>query len=248
MKIAHRYEVARSVVDASSSTRHRVTNSVAEDNAASSPDMSQLESRVVTLERQLQAQLPSTDSATSRRDRDVKKEMPEQSWTKHSKRDKSRSDRAVNSQEPDVKDELLRRIAELETARAVGQQQVAKLTAENVSLNKEVGRLKHVTELRSSSMVASSQPVNSQSEQKPSVSWSNSQRPARVCWSCGEPGHFANKCGRRSSGVTQDERKNQSSYQFKMIYCGEQSPRPSQTGEWTFSTFIPLSKKSDLKQ
>ena len=112
-----------------------------------------------------------------------------------------------------MKDELLRRIAELEAARAVGQQQVAKLTAENDSLNKEVGRLKHVTELRSSSMAAPSQPVNNQSNQKPSVSWSNSQRPARVCWSCGESGHFANQCGRRSSGGTQNQRMSQLSYQ-----------------------------------
>ena len=117
MKIAQRYEVSRSVVDASSSTRHRVTRRVAEDHCC----------RV-----------------------------------KNSKREKSKSARAVNSQESDVKDELLRRIADLEAASAVGQQQVAKLTAENDSLNKEVGRLKHVTELRSSSMAAPSQPMNNQ--------------------------------------------------------------------------------------
>ena len=118
VKIAHRYEVSRSVVDASSSTRHRVTRRVAENNTAFPPDMSELESRVVTLERQLQAQLPSTDSAGPRRD--MKQEMVGQSGAKNPKRDKFRSARAVNSQEPDVKDELLRRIADLEAARAVG--------------------------------------------------------------------------------------------------------------------------------
>jgi len=52
VKIAHRYKVSRSFVDASSSTHHRVTRRVAEDRSESSPDMSELESRVVTPERQ----------------------------------------------------------------------------------------------------------------------------------------------------------------------------------------------------
>ena len=106
----------------------------------------------------------------------------------------------------------MQRIAELEAARAVGQQQMAKLTAEQDSLNKEVGRLKHVTELRSSFMAAKSQPVNNQSNQKPSASWSNSQRLSGVCWSGGERGHLANQCGRKSSDVTDNQRMNQSSY------------------------------------
>ena len=101
----------------------------------------------------------------------------------------------------------------MDATKAVGQQQLAKLTAENDPLNKEVGRLKHVTELRSNSMAVSSQSPNNQSNQKPSLSWSNSQRPVGVCWSCGEPGHFANQCGRRSSEAIQNQRKNQSSYQ-----------------------------------
>jgi len=73
VKIAHRYEVSRSVVDASSSTRHRVTRRVTEDPTVFPPDMSELESRVVTLERQLQAQSSLTDSPVPRRD--MKQEM-----------------------------------------------------------------------------------------------------------------------------------------------------------------------------
>jgi len=38
-------------------------------------------------------------------------------------------------------------------------------------------------------------------------------KPAGICWSCGEPGNFANQCGRRSSGVTKNQRMNQPSYQ-----------------------------------
>ena len=139
----------------------------------------------------------------------MKQEMAGQSSAKQIRRDKTRSARAVNSLESDVRDKLLRRIAELEATKAVGQQQLAKLTAKNNTLNKEVGRLKHVTELCSSSMAASSQSPNNQSNQKPSVSWSNSQRPVGVSWFCGKPGHFANHCGRRSSEAIQNQRKSQ---------------------------------------
>ena len=140
-----------------------VTRRVTEDPTVSPPDMSELESRVVTFERQLQAQSSLTDSPFPRRD--MKQEMAGQSSAKQIKRDKTRSARAVNSLESNVRDKLLRRIAELEATKAVGQQQLAKLSAKNNTLNKEVGRLKHVTELRSSSMAASSQSPNNQSNQ-----------------------------------------------------------------------------------
>jgi len=50
--------------------------------------------------------------------------------------------RAVNQEDQNWKDQLLKRVQELEVAQAQGSQQVSKLTAENQALNKEIDRVK----------------------------------------------------------------------------------------------------------
>ena len=62
---------------------------------------------------------------------------------------------------------------------------------ENDALNKEVDRLKHLNELHSNATRPAEHSSFSQPAQATGGYPSNPQRSVAICWTCGEPGHFA---------------------------------------------------------
>jgi len=78
---------------------------------------------------------------------------------------------------------------------------VEKLAAENDALSKEVGRLKHVTQLRSGLTSASGQAVTSQTSRRTGDSVPNPMKSGGTCWNCGETGHYAKDCRRQREGA-----------------------------------------------
>jgi len=85
------------------------------------------------------------------------------------------------------KEDLLKKISELEAAQQVAEVQSKKMSAENDALQKEVGRLRHLEQLRS--IPASIDRSNRSTENI------NRTMPApKKCFNCDEYGHFIKDC------------------------------------------------------
>ena len=76
-----------------------------------------------------------------------------------------------------------------------------KLVAENDALSEEVGRLKHVTQLRSGLTSALGQAVTSQTSHRTGASVPNPMKSGETCWNCGETGYYAKDCRRQHEGM-----------------------------------------------
>ena len=196
VKMAQRLEVSRGVVDASAGTRHRAARQVVGGDIPSTSSNTDLEARMVALENQLRSSsVAYKDVAGEQRDNG-------RSGEKRGKRSNPKENRAVNKEETSWKDELLKRVHELERAQSAGKERAKQLTNENEVLNKEVDRLKHLNELHSKNAVPAERASFNQPSQATGVYQSIPQKPVVVCWTCGEPGHFArdHKQGQPESG------------------------------------------------
>jgi len=85
------------------------------------------------------------------------------------------------------KEELLRKVRELEAAQRASDVQSKKISVENDALQKEVERLRHLEQLRSVPQV-SDRGDRAVSNTSPST------LPQRRCFNCDDPGHFVRNC------------------------------------------------------
>jgi len=133
--IAQQLEVFKSAIGQSSHIRHRVNGQVTEfSRRQRSYD---LEDRVANIEQNLR--LPQCDEASSK----LKQSK------KNKKMEKQKAYAASTDDKEIWKDELLRKVRELEAAQRALDVQSKKISAENDALQKEVGRLRHLEQLRS---------------------------------------------------------------------------------------------------
>src|SRR5664279_1740303 len=190
VKLALRFEVFRSTVDSSSHARHRVTRKVTED-AEANTSSSDLEVRLTNLERQLTGpRIPAkTECEQNGSQQEVQQNTSFVKQTSDQNR-RPRRGRAVNVADQGWKDEMTKRIEELQLSHqsdAVhSAAQSERLIAENDALNKEVGRLRHLEQMRSTPTWRSAPASN----QMPKEASAHQPRPAMkqpfYCYNCGQ--------------------------------------------------------------
>jgi hypothetical protein len=148
-KIAQRYEVSRSIVDATSNGRHRVTRQVLEYEKPSTADLTIFESRMVALESRMQpTSLPVEHGNTDDKDEQRKRN---QSCAGENRMRGSRRSRAINQEDPPWRNQLLHKIQELEAEQS-------QIRAEKDAMSKEIGRLKHLEQVHSDAAARTSKP------------------------------------------------------------------------------------------
>jgi len=175
VKIAQRLEVFKSAVGQSSNTRQRLSRQVTE--TAGSQDS--LEDRVARIERDLQDKQPSDVST-------VHNQSPSE-LRKGKGKFKQRACATSVDSDREWKDKLLKKISDLENAQRVSEAQSKKFSAENDALQKEVGRLRHLEQLRAV-------PQTTEPRLPCRVNDAALSKQPRKCYNCGEPGHFFKRC------------------------------------------------------
>jgi len=147
VKLAQRFEVFKSTVESSSHTRHRVNRQVVDDEERVLTT-NDLQTRVANVEKQLQeVRTPPKTNGNQQLPVTRPDEMQFSVGSTPGKR--NRRNRAVNNDTNQWKDEMNKKIQELQIAQQVAEGQSQRLAAENDALNKEVGRLRHLEQTRS---------------------------------------------------------------------------------------------------
>ena len=169
LKSAQRLEVFRNAVR---QRRQRLSRQVTESPTSRSDS---LEERVAKIERGLQNPRQQVDDNQSNR-RQKKNKINENKRTC-----------ATTVNNDDVwKNELSKKVHELELAQQVAEANTKKVAAENDALNKEVERLRHLEQLRSVPAPTIRPLLQQGSDSQPRVTGS--------CYNCGRPEHFARFC------------------------------------------------------
>ena len=195
-RIAQQFEVSRGLVEASGGQR-RVTRQVTEEQRPTNDDIQNLTARVMAMEHRLQP------NATASKHPGDESPYAQQQTSNHPGGERStprrRRNRAVNHEETQDREQQLRqKVRELESVQTSSHEQVSKLEAENDALSKELAKLRLLEQQRAARSVP---PVPRATEQ-PAQQFHSRQgggdvaRPPRVCFTCGEPGHFSRSCPR----------------------------------------------------
>ena len=178
VKLAQRFEVFRSAVDASSAVRHRFNRHVTGEDMHISLRVEKLEQQMKGSEYQAR---PSANGTTSLPAKEV------------SLGGKSKKNRAVSGDDVIWRNKMTKRIQDLQVAQLEAEGSSQRIAAENDSLNKEVGRLRHLEQLRAVPL-SSTGPEITRQQQQAAVPFHLAMKPVGVCYNCGKAGHFSRRC------------------------------------------------------
>jgi len=91
------------------------------------------------------------------------------------------------------KEEVLKRLDELQSAKHMAEQQADRLTAQNAALSKGVERLSYQVQLHAvPSQVANTELL--QSKEMEGMRYPRTKRTSGLCYKCGQAGHFQRNC------------------------------------------------------
>jgi len=184
LKYAQRLEIYKNAVR---QRRQRFTRMVtaAPDTPPSSP-----ERRVTKGDRSQQKTPQPSDTLVNQSRQNNHTSQSNKSNKKEQRSGNKRACATSVGNEDKWKDELLRKVQELETSQQ-------KLNAENSALNKEVERLRYLEQLRSVPAPAASSSATAQAV-KQLLPPSTTGQP-RACFSCGNTGHIARCCPQKTA-------------------------------------------------
>ena len=182
LKAAQRLEVFRSAVRHKLIARQRLNRHVAESGESLSDS---LEEWVAKIEQNMCKSQQQSNKLLIQ-----SKEQPLQQ-SKSSNKDKKKNDRrlacaTIVSEDESWKEMLMKKVHDLEAAQRAAEANTKKITAENDALNKEVGRLRHLEQVRYMPKPATF-PVTQENGSQPKAN-------VKKCFNCGETGHYVRVC------------------------------------------------------